>query len=81
LDLADFRFCLTEKFPDFGRFTVNEFGSQFDGAVTTWIEVREHATADAITSFDDMHSNAGATQLACSGQSCHASANHDYGRM
>ena len=60
---------------------MNEFGSQFYGTVTTWIEVGEHATADAITSFDDVHSHAGATQLACRGQSGHAGANHDYGRI
>jgi hypothetical protein len=48
---------------------VNKFGSQFDGAVTIWVEVGEHATADAITSFDDVYSNAGATQLASRGQS------------
>jgi hypothetical protein len=81
LDLGYFRFRLTEKLPDFWRFTVNEFGSQFDGATTTWIEAGEHATADAITSFEDVHSNAGASQLACRGQPRHAGTNHDYGRI
>jgi diaminopimelate decarboxylase len=81
LYLGDFRFRFAEKIQDFGRFAVNEFGSQFDGAVTIWIEPGEYATADAITSFEDVYSNAGVTQLACRGQSCHAAANHDYGRI
>src|SRR6202040_333841 len=81
LDLGDFSFRLTEKFPGFWRLAVNEFGSQFNGAVTTGVEVGQHPTADTITSFDDVHSNAGAAQLACRGQSCYAGANHDYGRI
>lgn len=60
---------------------MNEFGSQFDGAVATLIGVSEHATSDAVASFNDLHRNAGATQLACGGQSRHAGANHDYGRI
>jgi hypothetical protein len=43
--------------------------------------VGEHATADAITSFEDVYSNASMTQLACRGQSSHAGANHDNGRI
>ena len=60
---------------------MNEFGSEFDGAVTAWIKVSEHATADAVTRLNDLHGNSGAAQLAGRGQSCHAGADHDYCRV
>jgi hypothetical protein len=79
--LANFNVCLVKKFPYFRRFTVDEFGSELNGTITSWIDVGEHAPANTIAGFKDLDSNAGPAQLARSSQPCHASANDDHRRI
>ena len=57
---------------------MNEFSTEFNGTVAVWIEMGEHATADAIASLNDMYGDPGAAQLACRGQSSHAAADDNY---
>jgi hypothetical protein len=60
---------------------VNEFGAEFDGAFTSWIDVGKHAPANAIAGFQDLDSKTGVAQLARCGQSRHAGADDDHRRM
>jgi hypothetical protein len=79
--LGDFSVSFVKKIPDFRRLAVNEFSTELDWAVTSWIDVSEHASANTIARFHDVDGNSGAAQMACCSQSCHAGANHDHRRI
>ena len=79
--LGNFNVCGVKEFPNFRRFTMDEFGAEFNGTITSSIDVGEHASANAVAGFKNMNGKTGAPQLARCGQSCDAGANDDHRRI
>ena len=60
---------LLHRKPNFRRKTVNKFSAEFNGMVERWIMAGKHASADAVTSFDNFNLKTGAGEFKCGRQS------------
>ena len=77
LDFVDSEIVLLQGEPDFRGKAMDELRAKFNAIVECRIALREYASADAITSFEDFDFHACPSEIECSSQAGCTGANHD----
>ena len=74
---GDFYFRFFQRIEDFGRASVYEFCSEFNGYVAKFITERKNTATETVARFENLHRNTGTSEFASCREPGHTCADDD----